>query len=63
MGEPLTRKEVKGVVETYLYDQRKPLSDDMSKTLTNIYPFLERRKVVSRVLEKIMGHIEKFYEY
>ncbi len=59
----MTRKEVKGVVETYLYDQRKPLNDDMSKTLTNIYPFLERRKVVSRVLEKIMGHIEKFYEH
>lgn len=61
--ESLDKKVVKGVVETYLYDQRKPLNDDISNTLTNSYPLLERRKVVARVLEKIMGHIEKFYEY
>jgi type I restriction enzyme R subunit len=61
--ESLDKKEVKGVVETYLYDQRKPLNDDISNTLTNSYPLLERRKVVARVLEKIMGHIEKFYDF
>ena len=61
--ESLDKKVVKGVVETYLYDQRKPLNDDISNTLTNSYPLLERRKVVARVLEKIMGHIEKFYEF
>jgi len=60
--ESLDKEEVRSVVEAYLYDQRKPLNDDISKTLTNIHPFLERRKVVARVLEKIMGHIEKFYE-
>ena len=61
--ESLDKVEVISVVETYLYDQRKPLNDDISKTLTKNYKFLERRKVVARVLEKIMGHIEKFYEY
>ena len=61
--ESLDKKEVTSVVETYLYDQRKPLNDDISNTLTNSYPLLERRKVVARVLEKIMGHIEKFYEF
>jgi type I restriction enzyme R subunit len=61
--ESLDKKVVKGVVETYLYDQRKPLNDDISNTLTNSYPLLERRKIVARVLEKIMGHIEKFYDY
>jgi len=61
--ESLDKEEVRSVVEAYLYDQRKPLNDDISKTLTNSHPFLERRKVVARVLEKIMGHIEKFYEY
>ena len=60
--ESLNTAEVKSVIETYLYEQRKPLNDDISKTLTNTYPFLERRKVISRVLEKIMQHIEKFYE-
>jgi len=61
--ESLDKEKVKSVVETYLYDQRKPLNDDISKTLIDSYPFLERRTVVARVLEKIMGHIEKFYEY
>ena len=60
--ESLNIDEVKAVVETYLYDQRKPLNDDISKTLINTYKFIERRTVISRVLEKIMQHIEKFYE-
>ena len=60
--ESLNIDEVKAVVETYLYDQRKPLNDDISKTLVNTYKFIERRTVISRVLEKIMQHIEKFYE-
>ena len=54
--------EVKEVIETYLYDQRKPFNDDISKSLKTRYPLLQRRKVISRVLEKVMQHIEKFYE-
>ena len=60
--ENLNIDEVKGVIETYLYDQRKPFNDDISKSLKTIYPLLQRRKVISRVLEKVMHHIEKFYE-
>jgi len=59
----LIRKEVKGVVETYLYDQRKPLSDDIAKTLQVKPKLLERKKIIPRVLERIMEHIEKFYEF
>ena len=60
--ENLNIDEVRAVVETYLYEQRKPLNDDISKTLVDTYKFIERRTVISRVLEKIMQHIEKFYE-
>ena len=60
--ENLNIDEVKGVIETYLYDQRKPFNDDISKSLKTTYPLLQRRKVISRVLEKVMHHIEKFYE-
>ena len=35
--ESLDKEEVRSVVETYLYDQRKPLNDDISKTLTSSY--------------------------
>ena len=60
--ENLNIDEVRAVVETYLYEQRKSLNDDISKTLVDTYKFIERRTVISRVLEKIMQHIEKFYE-
>ena len=60
--ENLNVDEVKEVIETYLYDQRKPFNDDISKSLKTTYPLLQRRKVISRVLEKVMQHIEKFYE-
>ncbi|VEG80130.1 Type I restriction and modification enzyme -subunit R C terminal [Wolinella succinogenes] len=50
--ENLNKEKVKKVVDTYLYDERPPLSDDIANTL-NIKPkLLERRKVVPRVLDK-----------
>ncbi len=60
--ENLHEEEVRLVVETYLYDQRKPLGDDISKTLQTKPKLLERKKIIPRVLDKIMEHIEKFYE-
>lgn len=60
--ENLHEDEVRLVVETYLYDQRKPLGDDISKTLQIKPKLLERKKIIPRVLGKIMEHIEKFYE-
>jgi len=60
--EGLVEEEVRAVVETYLYDQRKPLADDIAKTLQAKPKLLERKKIIPRVLDKIMEHIEKFYE-
>ncbi len=60
--EGLVEEEVRAVVETYLYDQRKPLADDIAKTLQTKPKLLERKKIIPRVLDKIMEHIEKFYE-
>ena len=60
--EGLVEDEVKTVVETYLYDQRKPLADDIAKTLQTKPKLLDRKKIIPRVLDKIMEHIEKFYE-
>lgn len=60
--ENLNKEEVKKVVDTYLYDERVPLGDDIANTL-NVKPkLLERRKVVPRVLDKIMNFVEKFYD-
>ena len=40
--EGLVEEEVRAVVETYLYDQRKPLADDIAKTLQSKPKLLER---------------------
>jgi len=60
--ESLHEDVARSVVETYLYDQRKPLADDIAKTLRIKPKLLERKKIIPRVLEKILSHIEKFYE-
>lgn len=60
--ENLHKEEVKNVVDTYLYDERKPLNDDIVKTLLVKPKLLERKKIVPRVLDKIISFVEKFYE-
>ena len=60
--EKLNNKEVKKVIDTYIYDERKPLPNDIAKTLIVKPKFLERKKIVPRVLDKIIGFVDKFYE-
>jgi type I restriction enzyme R subunit len=60
--ENLIIGEVKNVVDTYLYDERKPLNDDIFKTLQTKPKLLERKPIVQRVLGKIMNFVEKFYD-
>lgn len=60
--ENLIKEAVKEVIDTYLYDERKPLKDDIRKTLKVKPKLLEMRKVVPRVLDKILGFVEMFYD-
>lgn len=60
--ENLDNIELKKVIDTYLYDERIPLATDVSKTLKEKPKFLERKKIIPRVLDKIVGFVEKFYE-
>ncbi|MDQ7046402.1 MAG: HsdR family type I site-specific deoxyribonuclease [Sulfurovum sp.] len=59
--EKLHKEKVKEVVETYLYDERKPLNDEIANTLQIKPKLLERRKIVPRILEKILGFVDTFY--
>lgn len=59
--ENLNKEEVKKVVDTYLYDERIPLTDDIANTLNVKLKLLERKKVVPRVLDKIMTFVDRFY--
>ena len=59
--ENLNCQEVQKVIDTYLYDERKPLKSDIVKTLNFKPKLLERKKIVPRVLEKIVKFIDKFF--
>lgn len=59
--ENLYGSELTKVIETYLYDGRKPLSDDIAKTLQVKPKLLERRTIIPRVLNAIENFVDKFY--
>lgn len=60
--ENLNCEVVQKLVDTYLYDERKPLTSDIVKALNFKPKLLERKKIVPRVLDKIVKLVEKFYE-
>ena len=60
--ENLNKYELKKVVDTYIYEQREPLPNDIAKTLIETPKYLERKTIVTRVLERIVGFVDKFYE-
>ena len=60
--EKLKKTELNNVIDTYLYDGRKPLNDEIVKTLKTKPKLLEREKVTSRIKQYIMSFIKKFYD-
>lgn len=60
--ENLQSDKVKQVIDTYIYDERKPLANDIALTLKVKPKLLERKKIVPRVLEKIVDFVDKFFE-
>ncbi len=59
--ENLQPAKVQEVIETYLYEQRPPLKDDIASTLTVKPKLLERKTILPRVTESVMAYIERFY--
>jgi type I restriction enzyme R subunit len=59
--EQLIPAKVQEVVETYLYEQRPPLKEDIVGTLSVKPKLLERKVVLPRVQDKLMGFVEQFY--
>ena len=58
----INKDELKKVVDTYIYEQREPLPNDIAKTLNVTPKYLERRTILTRVLDKIIEFVDKFYE-
>ncbi|HJE03035.1 MAG TPA: type I restriction endonuclease subunit R [Aliarcobacter thereius] len=61
--ENLNIDKAKELIENYLYDSRKPLSDDIVDILLVKPKLLERKKVIPRVLDKIVEFVDKFYNF
>ncbi len=62
LDEKLDREKVKKVVDTYVYEERKPLKDNIAKTLLFKPKLLERKKIVPRVLQKVVEFVDTFYD-
>jgi len=60
--ENLDCTEVRKVVDKYIYEQRKPLKEDIAKTLKTTPKYMERKKILPRVLDKIVLFVDKFYD-
>ena len=61
-AKKLKKLELINVIDTYLYDGRKPLNDDIAKTLQVQPQLLERKKIIPKILDEIIGFVEKFYD-
>lgn len=59
--EALIKDEVVSLIDRYIYDERKPLNDEVFNVLENKPKLLERKKVIPRVLGKIMDFVDRFY--
>lgn len=62
LEENLDCTKIKQVIDTYVYEERKPLKDDIAGTLLVKPKLLERKKIVPRVLEKVVEFVDKFYD-
>ena len=60
--ENLICDEVRKVVDTYVYEERIPLKDDVARTLKVKPKLLERKIIIPRVLDKIVKFVDKFYD-
>ena len=61
--ENLMELELGKLIDTYLYDGRLPLKDDVAKTMRVKPKLLERRRVVPRLIEKITQYVSRYYYY
>lgn len=61
--ENLSKEEMQKVVDTYIYDGKKPLTDDIHKAIQVKLKLKERRSVIPRVLDKLMAFIDRFSDF
>lgn len=60
--EGLTPEKLEKVIGDYIYTERTPMRDEIVELLIEKPKLLERKKVVSRVIEKIMNFVNTFID-
>ncbi len=60
--ENLKEAALRNVVETYIYNLKEPLLDDIRDTLIVKPKLLESKNIILRVKEKVLSYVDKFYE-
>jgi len=60
--ENLKEAALRNVIETYIYDLKEPLSDDIRDALVIRPKLLESKGIILRIKEKVLSYVDKFYE-
>jgi len=61
--EKLNKEEIQKVIDTYLYDGKKPLNEDIRKALQIKLKLKERKQVIPRIVDKLMEFLERFSDF
>jgi len=61
--EKLNKEQIQKVIDTYLYDGKKPLTEDIRKALKIKLKLKERKQVIPRIVDKLMKFLDRFSEF
>lgn len=59
--EKLKADALKNLIDNYLYEERKPRSQEIIDILQTKPKILERKSIVNRVFGKVQDLVERFY--
>jgi type I restriction enzyme R subunit len=53
---------VRGIIDNYLFTEREPRGEDVVSALKDKPKILERRSLINKATDRILGFIETFIE-
>ena len=62
MEEQLVPEKIEEIIENFLFTERRPLTDEIVAALKTKPKILEKKSISERVMEKVMGFVESFYD-
>lgn len=62
-SENLSKDETQNLIDTYMYDGKKPLADDVYAAMQTKLKLKERRTIIPKVIDKLMEMIDRFSDF